>query len=117
MQEPVMPASDLLDLVLSASPETTVVLVICAICSVVSWYVIGAKWWEFRRLARQRAAFDAGMARSRAVDVREQVAAEVGFEGDGFFEQGERGGGFAALTQDFAEVVVRLAVGGRVCFV
>ena len=40
----------LLDLVLSASPETTVVLIICGICSIVSWYVIGAKWWEFRRL-------------------------------------------------------------------
>ncbi len=78
MQEPVIPASDLLDLVLSASPETTVVLVICGICSLVSWYVIGAKWWEFRRLARQRAAFDAVMAHSRAVEVREQVAADLG---------------------------------------
>lgn len=78
MQEPVTPASDLLDLVLSASPETTVVLVICGICSLVSWYVIGAKWWEFRRLARQRAGFDAAMTRTQAVDVREQVAASLG---------------------------------------
>lgn len=78
MQEPVTTAADLLDLVLSASPETTAVLVICAIGSLVSWYVIGAKWWEFRRLARQRAAFDAGMARSQAVEVRERVAADLG---------------------------------------
>ncbi|HRP09319.1 MAG TPA: hypothetical protein PLL69_12610, partial [Gemmatimonadales bacterium] len=41
---------DLLGLVMSASPETKVVLVICAIFSLVSWYLIFAKAAEFRRL-------------------------------------------------------------------
>lgn len=71
-------AGGLLDLVLSASPETTVVLVICGICSIVSWYVIGAKWWEFRRLASQRAAFDDAISRARTVAEREQSTTALG---------------------------------------
>jgi biopolymer transport protein TolQ len=68
----------LLDLVLGASTETMIVLVICALCSLVSWYVIGAKWWEFRKLASQRSAFDDAMGRSRSVAEREQAAAGLG---------------------------------------
>jgi biopolymer transport protein TolQ len=71
-------AGGLLDLVLSASPETTVVLIICGICSIVSWYVIGAKWWEFRRLGAQRVAFDDAIARARTVADREQAATALG---------------------------------------
>ena len=36
-----------LELVLSASPETKVVLVITAIFSLVSWFIIILKWWQF----------------------------------------------------------------------
>ena len=72
------PIPGLLQLILSASTETSVVLVICAICSIVSWYIIGAKWWEFRQLARARAAFDNAVAKHRTVDARAQAAAHLG---------------------------------------
>lgn len=68
----------LLDLVLSASTETTVVLVICAFCSIVSWYIIGAKWWEFRRLARASAAFEDATRGSLTVDERAQASRRLG---------------------------------------
>lgn len=76
--EETVAATGLLDLILSASAETTVVLVICALCSIVSWYVIGAKWWEFRRLGGQRTAFEEAMGRARTVAEREQAAAGLG---------------------------------------
>lgn len=67
----------LLHLILSASTETTVVLIICALCSIISWYIIGAKWWEFRRIARARKAFAAAVARSRTVDERTEAASRL----------------------------------------
>lgn len=68
----------LIQLVLSASTETTIVLIICGICSVLSWYVIGAKWWEFRRIRRARVAFDDAVSRARTVEEREQAASSLG---------------------------------------
>ncbi|MES2306118.1 MAG: MotA/TolQ/ExbB proton channel family protein [Gemmatimonadota bacterium] len=68
----------LIQLVLNASTETSVVLVICALCSLISWYVIGAKWWEFRRLRSARKAFDAAVARSRSTDDRAQAVTRLG---------------------------------------
>jgi biopolymer transport protein TolQ len=68
----------IVDLVLSASTETSAVLVICAICSVVSWYIIGAKWWEFRRLSRARKAFDAVALGGPTVDERALAARRLG---------------------------------------
>ncbi|MEO5800740.1 MAG: MotA/TolQ/ExbB proton channel family protein [Gemmatimonadales bacterium] len=68
----------LVQLVLNASTETSVVLVICALCSLISWYVIGAKWWEFRRLRSARKAFDAAVARSRSTDERAVAATRLG---------------------------------------
>jgi biopolymer transport protein TolQ len=53
-----------LDLVLIASPETKVVLVITAIFSLVSWFIIIAKWWQFRRLNKQADRFFSEMERS-----------------------------------------------------
>jgi biopolymer transport protein TolQ len=53
-----------LDLVLIASPETKVVLVITAIFSLISWFIIIAKWWQFRRLNRQADRFFSEMERS-----------------------------------------------------
>jgi biopolymer transport protein TolQ len=53
-----------LDLVLIASPETKVVLVITAIASLVSWFIIIAKWWQFRRLNKQADRFFSEMERS-----------------------------------------------------
>lgn len=64
-------------LVFDASIGTQVVLVICALFSIVSWYIIAAKWWEFRRLASQRREFGHAMDRTRSFDERDQAAARL----------------------------------------
>ncbi|MFL5401650.1 MAG: MotA/TolQ/ExbB proton channel family protein [Gemmatimonadales bacterium] len=53
-----------LELVLSASPETKVVLVITGIFSLVSWFIIILKWWQFRKLNRQADRFFTEMERT-----------------------------------------------------
>jgi biopolymer transport protein TolQ len=45
------------DLVLHSSPETKVVLAITVAFSLVSWFVIVLKWWQFRRVRRQADRF------------------------------------------------------------
>jgi len=52
------------ELVLTASTETKIVLVITAIFSLVSWFIIVLKWWQFRRLNRQADRFFAAMERT-----------------------------------------------------
>ena len=42
-----------IDLLRHASAETLVVLGICLLFSVFSWFLIGVKWWQFRRLHAQ----------------------------------------------------------------
>jgi biopolymer transport protein TolQ len=58
-----LPSSSL-ELITSSSPETMVVLVIIAIFSVISWFIIGYKWWQFRRLHRQADRFFAELERA-----------------------------------------------------
>jgi biopolymer transport protein TolQ len=53
-----------LELVLSASPETKVVLTITAVFSLVSWFIIILKWWQFRKLNRQADRFFNEMERT-----------------------------------------------------
>ena len=53
-----------LELVLSASPETKIVLVILTIFSLVSWFIIILKWWQFRKLNRQADRFFREMERT-----------------------------------------------------
>jgi biopolymer transport protein TolQ len=53
-----------LELILAASPETKVVLVITGIFSLVSWFIIILKWWQFRKLNRQADRFFAEMERT-----------------------------------------------------
>jgi biopolymer transport protein TolQ len=53
-----------LELILSASPETKVVLVITGIFSLVSWFIIILKWWQFRKLNRQADRFFTEMERT-----------------------------------------------------
>jgi biopolymer transport protein TolQ len=53
-----------IELVLTASLETKIVLVITAIFSLVSWFIIILKWWQFRRLNRQADRFFAEMERT-----------------------------------------------------
>src|SRR5919202_2911204 len=53
-----------LELILSSSPETKIVLVVTALFSLISWFIIVAKWWQFRRLNRQADRFFSEMERS-----------------------------------------------------
>jgi biopolymer transport protein TolQ len=45
------------DLVLTSSRETKIVLAILVLFSVVSWYLIILKWWQFRHVRRQADRF------------------------------------------------------------
>lgn len=70
--------ADLLGLVLSASPETKVVLVLCAVFSLLSWYLIFAKSGEFRRLRRAGERFRDAVDGRRSLEEREQALASLG---------------------------------------
>lgn len=45
------------ELVLASSPETLAVLAVIAVFSLASWFLIGIKWWQFKRLRRQAKRF------------------------------------------------------------
>jgi biopolymer transport protein TolQ len=45
------------DLVVHSSPETKVVLAVTLAFSLISWFVIGVKWWQFRRVRGQADRF------------------------------------------------------------
>ena len=47
----------MMDLLRMSSTETLVVLLICTLLSVASWFLIGLKWWQFRRLGTQASRF------------------------------------------------------------
>ncbi|HZN99439.1 MAG TPA: MotA/TolQ/ExbB proton channel family protein [Gemmatimonadales bacterium] len=53
-----------LELILSSSPETKIVLVVTALFSLVSWFIIILKWWQFRKLNRQADRFFNEMERT-----------------------------------------------------
>ncbi len=69
---------NLVGLVLSASVETKVVLLLCAIFSLVSWYLIFAKTVEFRRLRREHDRFARATQGRRSLEDREQALAAIG---------------------------------------
>jgi biopolymer transport protein TolQ len=52
------------DLVLHSSPETKIVLIITAAFSLISWFIIAAKWWQFRRVRSQANRFFTLLERS-----------------------------------------------------
>ena len=52
------------ELVLSSSPETKIVLVVTIVFSVFSWFLIGLKGFQFRRLRQQSSRFLAELGRS-----------------------------------------------------
>lgn len=41
------------ELVLASSPMTKLVLIVLVVFSVATWFVIGYKWWQFRRVGRE----------------------------------------------------------------
>jgi biopolymer transport protein TolQ len=60
--------STVLELIQVSSMETKVVLVVIALFSLACWFVIGVKWWQYRRLNRQAERFFAEMERSTRLD-------------------------------------------------
>jgi biopolymer transport protein TolQ len=52
------------DLVLASSTETKGVLIVTAVFSLASWFIIGLKWWQFRRLRKQGDRFFAELERT-----------------------------------------------------
>ncbi len=62
------------ELVVTSSVETKVVLVILAVFSLVSWYLIVAKAWQFRRLKEAGATFFRAVAHAtRLAEARQAV--------------------------------------------
>lgn len=45
------------ELIRSAGPEVIVVLIVTGVLSLASWFIIGMKWWQFRRIGRQSRKF------------------------------------------------------------
>ncbi len=56
------------ELVLASSRETQFVLVILVLFSIVSWYLIVLKWWQFRRMRRQADRFMAEIERAQRLE-------------------------------------------------
>jgi biopolymer transport protein TolQ len=56
------------ELVLVSSVETKVVLVVIALFSVVSWFLIVLKWWQFRRARRQGDRFFRELERTTSLE-------------------------------------------------
>ena len=46
-----------LELLRSTGPEVVVVLTVIGVLSLASWFIIGMKWWQFRRLRAQSRRF------------------------------------------------------------
>ena len=53
-----------LELLLISSVETKVVLAILLVFSLIAWFIIVLKWWQFRRLHRQGGKFFAELERT-----------------------------------------------------
>ena len=56
------------ELVLTSSRETKFVLAILVVFSIVSWYLIFLKWWQFRRMRRQADRFMAEIERAQRLE-------------------------------------------------
>ena len=57
-----------LELVLASSVETKIVLAVIAVFSLLSWFIIIYKWWQFRRVRRQADKFFAEMERATRLE-------------------------------------------------
>ena len=62
------------ELVLTSSPETKFVLAILVGFSVISWYLIVLKWWQFRRMRRLADRFMAEIERAPRLEDAYHVA-------------------------------------------
>jgi biopolymer transport protein TolQ len=66
-----------LELILSSSPVTQVVLVLLALLSLTSWTIMLAKWIELRRVRRAGSAFMKTFERARSLDEVATAARKV----------------------------------------
>lgn len=57
-----------LDLVTHSSTATKIVLLVLAVFSVLSWFLIVLKWWQFRRLRREADRFFAALERTQRLE-------------------------------------------------
>lgn len=67
LQSGAIPTSSI-ELITNSSAETKVVLLVIALFSIIGWFIIGLKWFQFRRLNRQAERFFAQMERSSRLD-------------------------------------------------
>jgi len=64
LQAPGPLPSSAAELILTANTETRIVLITIAVFSFASWFLIGWKWWQMRRLGGQAARFFRELERS-----------------------------------------------------
>ncbi len=65
------------ELIATASPETKLVLVVLAIMSLVSWFLIAAKAWQFRRLKRAGEQFFRAVQHAARLDEAQHAVAAL----------------------------------------
>src|SRR2546422_5871520 len=65
------------ELVLTSSRETKFVLAILVVFSLVSWYLIFLKWWQFRKMRRQADRFMAEIERATRLERSEEHTSEL----------------------------------------
>jgi biopolymer transport protein TolQ len=66
-----------LELIAQSSVATQVVLAVLAVFSAVSWFLIAAKWWQFRRLRRAGDAFFRAVAHATRLDEASEAVATM----------------------------------------
>jgi biopolymer transport protein TolQ len=102
------------ELVLTSSRETQFVLAILVVFSLVSWYVIFLKWWQFRRMRRQADRFMAEIERAARLEDAYHAAMRLPSspynrllrEGMHFFSELKPGGLRGSAKSDGPVVVV-----------
>lgn len=67
----------LLELVLTANTETQIVLAICLVFSFMSWYIIGVKWAEFRRMQQAQLRYLRATEQSHTLASHQQAVASM----------------------------------------
>jgi biopolymer transport protein TolQ len=91
-----MPTS-LLDLMLAARPAAKFVLAVLVLLSVISWTVMLAKWFQFRRVQSTGRQFEREFARTNTLDDVGKIARRL--EGSGYSRVVERATDFLAHTK------------------
>lgn len=67
LQQGAVPSS-VIELIRISSVETKIVLAVIGLFSIIGWFIIGLKWWQFRKLNRHAERFFDEMERSTRLD-------------------------------------------------